>query len=227
MANADYTVQDKVRSENPAFAVPKVATIVGTGGFGAWVAVFLAKAGVSRLVLINPTGIGPRTGSSDDIEGREIAVGPYNDDQLGMAKVDALEDVIRPMRPDIEIEKHKLLFKPEEHGDLLEGTVFAGVSHIETLHGIFQVAAKAGLKCYTGVYLANSAGTFTKLPSSFTRIAGNDAPAWVGTTAMSALLAVNSAIVGDINFYADISSLEGGQGRNGVKFYPGSNTGSC
>ena len=205
MANADFAVQEKLKSQEREFNVPRVATVVGTGGFGAWAAVFLAKAGIARLVLINPAGIGKRSGTSDDIEGREIAIGPYNDEQLGMAKVDALEEIIRPMRPEIEISKHKLVFDPQQHGDLLEGTVFAGVSNIETMHGIFDVSDRLGLRCYGGIYFGNRAGTFTSVPSGL-EIEAN-APAWVGSAAMSALLAVNSAVAGDFEVFANISSL--------------------
>ena len=73
--------------------VPEDATVIGVGGVGAWVAIFLAMSGTKNLVLIDP----------DEVELsnlNRIPVPPY---QVGNHKVDALASLIRAMRPDINI----------------------------------------------------------------------------------------------------------------------------
>jgi hypothetical protein len=202
MTNVDYSCQEAVKNYAPDFAVPDVATVVGTGGFGAWAAIYLAIAGVKQLILINPTG---RTGDTEDIAGREIALGPFYDRHFGMAKVDALEEIALAMRPDIAIEKHKILFDPAVHGDLLKGNVFAGVSNMKIINGIFMEAKARGLKCFTGSYYAHRVGTYDSYPQGM--IMDAKAPVWVGSAALSALLTVNSAIVSSTNYHGDLSEL--------------------
>lgn len=204
--NADFSFQERVKQHEASFVVPECATIVGTGAFGAWVAIFLAKAGVPKLVLINATGEDTkRKGRTEDVEGRELAVGPFLDSHLGMAKVDALEEMVLSMRPDICVEKHKVVFVPRDHSHLLYGTVFAGVSDIDVLKGIFRESKRRGLRCFGGSYFANVASTFTDVPADL--VIESDAPCWVGSTATSALLAVNSALMQQINFCQNISTL--------------------
>ncbi len=202
MSNADYSVQDAIANHRRGFAVPETATVVGTGGFGAWVAVFLARAGVKSLCLINPSG---SIDGEEDVGGREIAIGPFYDNHLGAPKVDALEEIISLMRPDINLRTHKVRYEPSVTAHLLEGYVFAGVSNVKVLKGIFDDAAQRGLKCVAGSYFAANVGCYGEFPKALEIV--QNAPVWVGSAAISALLAVNSAIVDKIVYVGDLSEL--------------------
>lgn len=208
MSNVDYSCQKDIRSNEGILVVPETVTVVGTGGFGAWVAFFAARAGVRKLVLINPTNKNG-TGDPEDIGGREIAIGPFVEADLGHAKVDALAASLAEARHGVVIVTHKLVFKPGEHDSLLEGVVFAGVSNEIVLAGIFAAARVKGLHCFSGFYSGTKFGVISQTPREFPKIIGRQ-PVWVGSAAMSALMAVNAAFVEPINFFGEISDLDTG-----------------
>jgi hypothetical protein len=194
--NADYSEQRSI----PRVQIPRVITVVGTGAFGSWVAFFAALAGVERLILINP-------GSADaldrhNVQGREIACGPFPDSDIGRLKVDALSDLIHRHRPNIQIIKH-VIFWDASHAGLLEGVVFAGISSDLYQDQIWTAAEQKGLRCIGGSYNGALCGVATSrddMPKVNSSLA-----AWVGSAAMSGLLAAHSALVDQFSFFGDVT----------------------
>ena len=158
--------------------IPEVATVVGTGGFGAWAAILAARAGVKKLVLINPAGARPGA-ASHDVEEREIECGPFLRRHLGWSKVDALAELIGEFSSAV-IESHKIPWDPDLHGDLLEGVVFAGPSGQRAFDGVWDESVKRGLPCYTGTYNGVEVGVFSSKPE----LKIIDAPVWIGSLAI-------------------------------------------
>ena len=74
----------------------KEVMVVGCGGIGSNVALFLAKMGVQKFVLVDP----------DHVEEENIATQAFGRRYLGWWKVDATEDIILDVNPDTAVEAH-------------------------------------------------------------------------------------------------------------------------
>ena len=192
----------------PPLKVPHTVTVVGTGAFGSWVSLFAALAGVKRLILINP-GTPEGTGE-EDIHEREIAVGPYRLTDMHHPKVAALAELVRSCRPQIDVVTHMIVFNPREsdHVSLLEGDVFSGISNEKLFAETWKAAVQRGLRCFGGGYNGTSVAVFSSEMPSHLKIGGNEIPLWVGSAALSAALALHSAIVSPLNYLGSLSELQ-------------------
>jgi hypothetical protein len=200
MANIDLSVQKCIAE----VVVPPAITIIGTGAFGGWVALFAAKAGVPEVVLINHTGKRD-DGKSRDIEGREIAIGPFEDRQMGVAKVDALEEIMLRSNSGMKIRKEKITFNPANDFGLVRGVVFNGVSNERVHFAIWNECAKRGISCFSGGYNGVSFSSVVEAPVGAN--VGGDLPAWVGSVVMSAALSFHSACVSPVPYTGDGSDF--------------------
>lgn len=81
------------RQKSLNLKVPESAAVLGAGGIGSWVALFLSLVGVKRLVIIDP----------DKIEEHNLNRTPYTQGQIGEAKAIAIAQLIFERRPDIEV----------------------------------------------------------------------------------------------------------------------------
>ena len=73
--------------------IPKYAAVLGVGGVGSWVSLFLALVGVKKLLLVDP----------DIIEEHNLNRTPFRLDQVGEAKAMAAAELIYERRQDIEV----------------------------------------------------------------------------------------------------------------------------
>ena len=78
-----------------AFASATVA-VCGLGGLGSNIAIFLARAGVGKLILCD----------FDRVDITNLHRQQYKADQIGMYKTDALAENLREINPYIELEAH-------------------------------------------------------------------------------------------------------------------------
>ena len=78
-----------------AFSTAVVA-ICGLGGLGSNIAIYLARAGIGKLILID----------FDRVDITNLHRQQYKADQIGMYKTDALADNLREIAPYIELETH-------------------------------------------------------------------------------------------------------------------------
>jgi hypothetical protein len=193
VANIDLSVQKRIAG----VSIPPAITIIGTGAFGGWVALFAAKAGVSEVVLINHSGK-RGDGGSRDIEGREIAIGPFEDHQMGAAKVDALEEIMLRSNPKMRIKKEKITFNPASDFGLVKGIVFNGVSNEMTHFAIWKGCDNRGISCFSGGYNGVNFSSVVEPPVG--AVIGGDLPAWVGSVVMSAALSFHSACVSPVAY---------------------------
>ena len=79
-----------------------VIGIAGLGGLGSNIAVMLARAGITKLVLAD----------FDTVELSNINRQNYYLEQIGEAKTDATEETLLKINPYISIEKHKVRLEP-------------------------------------------------------------------------------------------------------------------
>lgn len=214
MANIDLSVQNRIAD----ISIPSTITIIGTGAFGGWVALFAAKSGVSEVILINHSGKSD-DGRSRDVEGREIAIGPFEDRHMGAAKVDALEEIMFRSNPNILIKKEKITFDPALDFGLVKGIVFNGVSNQMTHFAIWKGCDNRGISCFGGGYNGVNFSSMVEPPVGV-RI-GGDLPAWVGSVVMSAALSFHSACVSPVAYTGNGSDFAKSQADMAVALRSG------
>lgn len=72
------------------------AVVVGCGGTGTWVAIFLAMSGAKKLHLMD----------SDDLELTNLNRLPFAEESIGMKKTEVVKTFLEKIRPDIRIETY-------------------------------------------------------------------------------------------------------------------------
>ena len=105
-------------------AVGAQVHIIGCGSVGSTVAENLARCGVTDLVLWD----------FDVVESKNIVNQMFRVQDVGRLKVEALQDILREINPDI-----RVTLKPEGwQGEVLSGYVFLAVDNIELRRRIAQ-----------------------------------------------------------------------------------------
>jgi len=101
----------------PSDAEDTYFNIIGVGATGSWAALIAAKMGWHNF----------RVWDLDIIESHNCPNQAYDLDQVGMKKVNALEQTLKKFNPDVIVEKYDCFFESKKHKDLLEGYVFIAV----------------------------------------------------------------------------------------------------
>lgn len=81
------------RQKDLNLKIPESVAILGAGGIGSWVALFMAMVGVKKIVVIDP----------DIIEEHNLNRTPYKLSQIGLPKVQAIAELIYERRSDVEL----------------------------------------------------------------------------------------------------------------------------
>lgn len=106
---------------NPTELAGKTVNIIGVGAVGSYIALQLAKLGISNLTIWD----------FDTVEEHNITNQIYTRNDLGKKKVDALEEHLKASNPSINIIK-----KGKYENQKLSGIVFMEVDSIELRHDI-------------------------------------------------------------------------------------------
>ena len=88
-----------------------IVAICGLGGLGSNIAIYLARAGIGKLILID----------FDRVDISNLHRQQYKADQIGMYKTDALADNLRDIAPYIELEIHTERITEDNAITLLKG----------------------------------------------------------------------------------------------------------
>jgi ThiF family protein len=96
------------RQESLGIVRDQTVLVVGCGGIGSWVGYFLGLAGVERLELFD----------SDTISDHNLNRLPFTPAHIGRYKSEALAELIRSARPEVQVRAHGN-FEPESHSDEL------------------------------------------------------------------------------------------------------------
>ena len=107
-------------------------TIVGTGGVGGYVALFLARAGISKFTIIDFDKITP-----SNINRQAVAF----TDTIGLDKVKVLKDMILKINPDAQIDAVNERLCEENVTNLVKNNTFV-------VDAIDSVKDKVALICY-------------------------------------------------------------------------------
>jgi hypothetical protein len=196
----DYRRQEGLKD----LAIPRAATVVGTGAVGCWVAYFAALAGTQRLLLYT---IG-------SVKRSDLARFPFAPDLLGKPYAFALPQVLLSIRPEIEL----IIggeFRPDT--DRVEGVVFncAASDDVSFDLRLYELCQKEKLRYISGGYSEHTAYVTDHVPEVLPRPSLDPVPTWAGAAALAGLQAVyTSAANSDehfcrsVNLVAGISELE-------------------
>jgi sulfur-carrier protein adenylyltransferase/sulfurtransferase len=86
--------------------------LLGAGGLGSPVALYLAAAGVGTLGIVDNDEV--------DLSNLQRQV-IHSTDRIGVSKVDSAEQTIAALNPDVKVEKHNLRLGPENIMEILPG----------------------------------------------------------------------------------------------------------
>ena len=173
--------------------IPEEITVIGTGGFGSWPALFAALSGVKSMLLIDASDI-----TIDDL-GRT----PFREGDIGKSKVQALTEIIHFFRPEVKVSGGKRFVEAADD-DIYFGTVlFNGTDYPPLCEKLPLEAEKRGMKYRHGFYRGQKAGTVDHHVTGIEYSRGSQVPIWPGVAALSGLLATYSAFVRPLNFYGE------------------------
>ncbi len=145
------------------FAVEKLASssvaVFGLGGVGSYAAEALARAGVGRLLLVDADVV-DETNLNRQLIATRKTVGQY--------KVDAMEQRLHDINPNVEIHTYKIFYMPDT-ADQVDLTQYDYV-----VDAVDTVTAKLELVCRAkraGVRIISAMGAGNKLDPSRLRVA--------------------------------------------------------
>jgi predicted ThiF/HesA family dinucleotide-utilizing enzyme len=200
MSNTFPEVQRQIfqRQEPLHTKVPEVATVVGVGGIGFWIALDLAMLGTKELVLIDP----------DRIEISNLNRIPLSLKNIGRSKVLATKEFITDIRPDCRIEA--IPDRVEDHLGEIKGYVFICVDDFDVASLVVSSSQASGLPYIVLTYDGRHF-TITKEVNSCWEVEARRGyrviPSYVITPQMVSLIAL---VMIDLGKTMDISeSLEG------------------
>lgn len=167
------------RQETVRLAVPSTVHIVGCGGVGSWVALYLALAGVEQLHLYDP----------DTVEESNLNRLPYPPSACGKLKTKVLGDLLLSLRPSLEIREHGA-FEPLLHKFSRWECVVGAVDTMRDRQRIAEAAQDAGESVhYIDVGAEATECTVSDSPADWSIAAdrpGYFTPIWVGPVTLAA-----------------------------------------
>jgi len=187
------------RQERLNLDIPSVASVVGVGGTGFWVAIFLAMSGTEHLILVDPDVLEESNRNRLPVESR-----------LGLRKVTLCANFINRIRT-CRIEQHQIKIESPEDCEILRGTVFCCTDSLKSQQLIYAYCKKNHLqyfRCgYDGTYLNVSNAfplTFEEEPE---RTGYQFVPSWVVPCVIAAAASVFSACKAKLTWMCDIAEL--------------------
>lgn len=84
------------RQQSLNLFIPNEVIVVGLGGTGVWVALFLAMSGVQHLHLMD----------DDNLELSNLNRLPFTLDRIGLPKTEAIKELLEAIRPDILVDTY-------------------------------------------------------------------------------------------------------------------------
>ena len=140
-----HVLLDEVGQEGQEKLLASKVLVVGAGGLGAPVALYLAAAGVGTIGIVDADVV-----ELSNLQ-RQII---HNTSRLGQKKVDSAKETIELLNPDVTVKTYAMRLTPENIGDLIEEYDFVvdGVDNFETKILINDACVLAGKPfCHGGI----------------------------------------------------------------------------
>jgi hypothetical protein len=181
----------------PGLKIPQAVTVLGIGGHGSWPALLAVLSGAPSILI---TDMGR-------VEDLDIGRTPYRPSDIGRFKTEALADIIRFFRPNVNILtiNRKLSTSDTDifHGEIL----FNELDNPTLANWLPGEAAKHNMKYIHGFYYEDKVGVTDSLLPDIKYVPGNAVPVWTGSAAMSGCLAIVSAFSNTLNYCGNLSEL--------------------
>lgn len=164
--------------------------LVGCGGVGTWVGMFLAMGGSPRLELYD----------GDDLTLTNLNRVPYPMGDLNKNKAEALKDLVAKLRPECDVTARPH-FLPVVHGQNVQGVewVIAATDNLESrrvLHELCEKYGTAYLECGAESLQASMTTSPPEWSTEKEGQAGYEVvPSFVGPCVMAAALAASTAML--------------------------------
>jgi molybdopterin/thiamine biosynthesis adenylyltransferase/rhodanese-related sulfurtransferase len=120
--------------------------LLGAGGLGSPVALYLAAAGVGTLGIVDNDSV--------DLSNLQRQV-IHSSDRIGIPKVDSAEQTIVALNPDVKVEKYSLRLGPENIMDVLPGwdIVVDGLDNFPTRYLLNDASVRLGIPVVSAAIL--------------------------------------------------------------------------
>jgi molybdopterin/thiamine biosynthesis adenylyltransferase len=182
--------------------------VIGCGGTGSWVAIFLAMSGAKRIHLFD----------SDHVELSNLNRLPYTIDDIGKRKTTVLAKFIKRMRPDVEIRElgHFDVKQAEIFSDEIVDIIFCCTDKWKSQKEIYAYCTKKKIKFirvgYDGVHITvrDELPKWTKDDESEHDDGYTVIPSWVVPAAFAACIGVMKGIypaARNVNTIGDIDKI--------------------
>jgi molybdopterin/thiamine biosynthesis adenylyltransferase/rhodanese-related sulfurtransferase len=120
--------------------------LLGAGGLGSPVALYLAAAGVGTLGIVDNDEV--------DVSNLQRQV-IHSTDRVGVSKVDSAEQTITALNPDVKVQKYDLRLGPENIMDILPGydVVVDGLDNFPTRYLLNDASVRLGIPVVSAAIL--------------------------------------------------------------------------
>jgi hypothetical protein len=177
------------RQESLDLQLPKSVGVVGCGGVGHWIALFLALAGVQELVLFD----------YDTLSESNLNRVLHTRGQLGQPKTEMLRELIQFYRPDCRVLCFGKFTTEVATGIKLDrriNHIVAATDSVDSRRMIYKWAFYERGINYIEVAAEGDIGSIAESPADFTtpeesEIGYRSVPVWVGPAVQAATMAVS------------------------------------
>ena len=140
---ARHLILDEVGEEGQARLLAARVLILGAGGLGAPVSMYLAAAGVGTLVLVDDDTV--------DLTNLQRQI-VYATDSVGRAKVDSAVETLSRVNPGIRLQTHKARLTEDNAAGLISGcdVVVDGSDNFATRYALNDACLAAGVPLVAG-----------------------------------------------------------------------------
>ncbi|MDP5309062.1 HesA/MoeB/ThiF family protein [Paracoccus spongiarum] len=180
--------------------VAEVATVLGAGGLGTWVAYLLALSGVAEIHIFTP---------ELKVRDFDVARFPFPANAIGSNRGEALKIVIESIRPDCKVVLNER-FQHNRDEKKLSGAVFNCAADTNDFdETIYTYCQDNGLNYVTGGY-EGAAGGVAVGPHLAVPPQPEPVPSWPPVLSFVASMMVHAAFVRPFSFFGTPDSLDVG-----------------
>jgi molybdopterin/thiamine biosynthesis adenylyltransferase len=204
MADINSNSSNSIYSRHDGLGIiqdQKVA-VIGCGGIGSWISLYLGLAGVKQIDIYD----------SDTISETNLNRFPLGPDKIGANKAIAMAEHIQSLRRDVDVVPRQN-FEPEIHREKLANYnwVIVTTDSLKSRQMVYNEVVAAGKKAdiFIGYIEAGADGhhgTVTFSPATFATEAENEpgyrsVPVFVGPCTMAASIVAYYVLLGDVKDY--------------------------
>lgn len=175
------------RQKSLSLSLPEHAVIIGVGGTGSWLALFLALAGVESITMYDP----------DEVEPHNLNRTPFTWAHVGRKKVHAMAEIVATYRPDCTVSPiPRAVYLPLPN--LKDGTIV--VDCRDSMREHVGAHVRTGYDGVSDITVHINPSDTNRVVFATTRDAsGYTTPSWVGGAVGAALFGLHAVLLATQN----------------------------